>query len=100
MGRFYDTSVWDEAREARLVEQDHKCAICADDLTTINSKLVHLDHNHKTDQIRGVLCKHCNVGIGNFKEDGALMLKAIRYLTYWNKQPSDNTQLLDKVIAA
>lgn len=41
---------------------------------------LHIDHNHKTNKIRGVLCINCNVGLGNFKDSIELLQKAIRYL--------------------
>jgi len=47
----------------------------------------HLDHNHENGQIRGVLCHGCNLGLGGFKDNPNLLLKAIRYVRYWNKKP-------------
>lgn len=40
-------------------QQEHKCAICLrhrDEFTTH----FHIDHNHKTGEIRGLLCGYCN----------------------------------------
>jgi len=39
-----------------------------------------LDHDHKTNALRGMLCSECNFGLGKFKDDEALMKKAIWYL--------------------
>ena len=39
-----------------------------------------IDHNHKTDKVRGLLCDHCNRGLGYFRDNIAAMEKAIMYL--------------------
>jgi hypothetical protein len=39
--------------------QEGKCAICRKDATNFTRKLG-VDHNHKTGQVRGLLCYHCN----------------------------------------
>lgn len=41
---------------------------------------LHVDHNHETGQVRGVLCTNCNVGLGHFKENPALLRRAADYL--------------------
>ena len=38
------------------------------------------DHNHKTGAQRGLLCTNCNLGLGNFKDNPELLLRAIEYL--------------------
>lgn len=38
------------------------------------------DHNHETKKFRGTLCRTCNVGLGMFKDNKALLTKAIEYL--------------------
>jgi hypothetical protein len=39
-----------------------------------------VDHNHKTDNIRELLCYLCNVGLGSFKDDEGRLKNAIAYL--------------------
>jgi len=41
---------------------------------------LNVDHNHKTGQIRGLLCLNCNTGIGHFKDSIDLIKKALEYL--------------------
>lgn len=41
---------------------------------------LHIDHNHNTNEIRGVLCTNCNRGLGHFKDSPELLEKAKEYL--------------------
>lgn len=65
--------------------QNHKCAICQQKETragrtkgTVTRLCV--DHCHKTNTVRGLLCHACNTAIGKFKDNADLLEKAIRYL--------------------
>jgi len=60
--------------------QNGKCAICNTSLE-YRSRSTHIDHNHSTLEIRGLLCHHCNTAIGLMKEDIVVMNNAIRYLS-------------------
>ena len=62
-----------------LVAQDYKCAICEVHASELPRELS-VDHSHETDEVRGLLCAHCNIGLGNFRDDAELMSKAIEYL--------------------
>lgn len=39
-----------------------------------------MDHNHESNKFRGMLCNHCNRGLGNFKDNIEILKKAILYL--------------------
>lgn len=68
-------------KEALLEQQDYLCDICGKDLRGItNPDFVHVDHDHKTNEIRGVLCHLCNNGLGKFKDDLEILERAIEYL--------------------
>lgn len=62
-----------------LETQDNKCAICNTDQKELARKLV-VDHCHTTKKVRGLLCSHCNVGIGMLKENENNLMAAIQYL--------------------
>lgn len=60
-----------------LLSQNGVCAIC----NGVNSdRSLAVDHDHKTEAIRGLLCTRCNNAIGAFKDDPELLRKAARYL--------------------
>ena len=56
--------------------QSWRCYICDDD---IHDKY-YVDHNHRTGEVRKLLCFHCNVGLGHFKDSTVLLRRAIFYL--------------------
>jgi hypothetical protein len=64
---------------AVVYKQQGLCAICE-----VFMDEPHLDHCHMTGKIRSALCHKCNVGIGHFLEDPALLLKAAQYLGGFN----------------
>lgn len=68
-----------------LLKQNNKCAICGNFETQRSNPKgkidsLRVDHNHKTNKIRGLLCSKCNFGISQFNDDIELLLKAIEYL--------------------
>jgi len=78
--RDYGLSVDDY--NAIFAEQQGKCAICGRHQQKLKKGLV-VDHNHKTGEVRGLLCFRCNNGLGSFKDDIEQLRMAIIYL---NKQ--------------
>jgi predicted nucleic acid-binding Zn ribbon protein len=67
-----------EEFEARLASQGNRCAICRTE--EWSGKGPHVDHDHATGHVRGVLCHKCNLGLGKFNDDPELLRAAIRYL--------------------
>jgi hypothetical protein len=58
--------------------QGGRCAICGGPPS--GRGRLHLDHNHSTGRIRGLLCSTCNVGIGGLRDSTDLLMAAVEYL--------------------
>lgn len=56
------------------------CAICRIDLHTVARGQCHADHDHVTGHTRGILCAHCNWGLGHFKDNAPFLLAAAEYI--------------------
>ena len=56
-------------------EQGGACAICLE----TGHKLV-VDHNHKTGEVRRLLCQGCNHALGRLKDNPEICFRAGRYL--------------------
>ena len=69
----YRNAITDEAL-ADLKATVTQCVICGNE-----EKLV-VDHDHQTGRVRGLLCNHCNRGLGHFKDDPMLLEFAAQYL--------------------
>jgi hypothetical protein len=63
---------------ALLEAQGFCCAICAKAL--VNDRTTSVDHNHKTGRVRGLLCRHCNTGIGLLGDSSVRVAVAAEYL--------------------
>ena len=71
-----------EDYEQMLVNQNGVCAICGKPETaTYHGKLMplHIDHDHMVGEVRGLLCRRCNIKLG-YLEDMEFVLKARLYL--------------------
>jgi len=70
--------------ETKLASQDYKCAVCGKDASDNKrgGKLdpLHVDHCHKSGNLRDLLCYSCNSGLGQFKDSIETLQKAIDYL--------------------
>lgn len=63
-----------------VADQDGRCALCQ---VPFSAKAKpHVDHDHSTGEIRGVLCHLCNVGVGHFRECSWTLQQAIAYLQH------------------
>lgn len=62
-----------------LESQQYKCAICSISHHDVTYGL-YVDHCHKSNEIRGLLCSRCNMGLGLFREQADFLNGAINYL--------------------
>jgi len=60
-------------------DQNQKCGICGRNFWEFY-KYPAVDHDHKTGEIRGLLCGDCNVALGGFKDDLGIIQNASNYL--------------------
>jgi hypothetical protein len=65
-----------EKYQSILDMQGGVCAICG----KAKEEILHVDHDHATGKVRGLLCGHCNHVLGFGKDDMTLFEKAIKYL--------------------
>jgi hypothetical protein len=65
--------------DALFASQAGRCAICSTDSPGGRGRF-HVDHDHATGEVRGLLCTNCNAGLGQFKDDPDRLGAAIRYL--------------------
>jgi len=64
-----------------LFKQEGKCAICSKIFTYEKCSLNPcVDHNHKTGNIRGLLCRKCNISIGLLNDSSFIIQNAINWL--------------------
>lgn len=74
--------------EVRKLKKQEKCDICGGNEIAGSRNNIHvgkvyalvMDHNHKSGKFRGMLCNHCNRGLGNFKDNINTLQAAIEYL--------------------
>jgi hypothetical protein len=67
--------------ESKLEAQNGRCSIC--DIYPEPDRRLAVDHDHKTEQTRELLCTRCNVLLGLVGDNIKLLLTAIEYLQTW-----------------
>ena len=73
-----------EQYEQMLNVQESKCGICGKHQKEFKIALA-VDHDHKTNEIRGLLCSKCNRLLGDSNDNSETLLNAIQYLNKHNK---------------
>ncbi len=59
--------------------QSGLCAVCRGPFSS-NGKHIHVDHDHATGKVRGILCRDCNLALGNAKDSIERLEALIAYL--------------------
>ncbi len=81
--RFKVSGFTQEDFDSKLKEQNYRCAICG---TTDSGRSDWCaDHDHKTNEKRGILCHKCNTGLGLLQDDIDILCSAIDYLKHYTK---------------
>jgi hypothetical protein len=81
----YERGITLEDYQKMLKKQDDKCIICFQPETRISGRTnmpmrLVIDHCHKTNKVRGLLCHSCNTAIGKFRDDPCVIVRAARYV--------------------
>ena len=70
--------------ERMLASQAGVCKICCQEETRVHKDgspvNLHVDHDHATGMVRGLLCHRCNIGLGSFNDDPSRLRAAANYL--------------------
>jgi len=69
-----------EEYDTTLELQGGVCAICRSAVADGRGHRLHVDHDHRTGRVRGIICGSCNFGLGKFQDDPILLGRAIDYL--------------------
>lgn len=85
-----------EEKAAKLAAQGGFCAICKT-LTPKSKKGFAVDHDRETKRVREILCAPCNVGLGHFDHDPALLRAAAAYMEKHNARPATTTSASQKL---
>ena len=80
-----------EEYDAMLEAQGGGCFICGrpprEDIS------LHVDHDHSTGRVRGILCFSCNNALADFQDDPSLLRKAACYVTSNSVEVEEEIQL-------
>lgn len=66
--------------EDMLSAQENLCAVCGGERFKVTERDLHVDHDHETGMVRGLLCSNCNIGLGHFQDSPDILLSAATYL--------------------
>jgi hypothetical protein len=81
--------------DGMLHEQSGCCKICHKKFKQgVNA---HVDHDHDTGEVRGLLCLNCNTGIGKLGDAAEICLSAAIYLLTTGEAKADVSELQQKI---
>lgn len=68
--------------ESMYEAQGGRCKICGEEIEQWDRRThrTHIDHDHKTGKVRGILCSNCNKLLGYARDDSAILKAAVEYL--------------------
>ena len=87
--KFYIENKFDlfEGEFIKILKKHTNCQICGKNIKYKSKCYPCFDHDHKLEskgiiKLRGIICQDCNVGLGSFKDNLYILIKAIKYLKY------------------
>lgn len=83
--RMWKYNISPEEFQNMLIEQNFKCAICFKEFKDTVQDSPRVDHCHKTEKIRGLLCNLCNSGIGKLGDSILSLTQASAYIAKWDQ---------------
>ena len=72
---------------AEKLASETNCFVCEKEFSDPRDR--HIDHRHKTDKVRGVLCFNCNASLGHVNDNQTRLAKLIEYLAKHQNGASD-----------
>ncbi len=61
-------------------DQEGRCFICGEE------KKLHVDHDHRTNKVRALICHECNSVLGYSRENPAILQAGIEYLLLFREE--------------
>ena len=87
-----------EQYEAMLAAQDGVCAVCG--RMPKLGKSLHVDHDHETGAVRGLVCFSCNSALGNLHEDESRISALLNYLITHDPEQVELAEITQRRLAA
>lgn len=87
MQRLYGITA--EQFNSTLDRQGWSCALCGSEFVNGTNLIPQVDHDHVTGEVRGIICKRCNQGLGCLGDSIEGLERAVAYL----KNPPFQTML-------
>jgi len=78
----------DDEFRLKIASQDNRCEICQE----MFIKTPQVDHDHATNQNRGLLCRFCNLLLGNAHDNISVLEKAVQYLKKYGELNGRRTE--------
>lgn len=80
IGRYKKHGINKNIYDSMYKKQLGKCYLCKEKFPSL-----HIDHNHKNDKVRKLLCRDCNLALGLVKENSTILMNMISYLENENE---------------
>ena len=87
LDRWKNYGITQEEWEQLLAKHDHRCAICrqlpserCNPKSRGQYRSLHVDHDHETGAVRGLLCGFCNLTIGHLEKNKHYIERMISYM--------------------